>query len=158
MQVLKYPDETLRIVSAEVQVFDSLLQFLVNEMAEQMYADDGVGLAAPQVGINKRVILVDPSGGESCKEFLVMVNPRIVSQTGKSLSFEGCLSLPGVRGEVERFAEIDVEYQTMTGEKQTLHSVGKQAIIIQHEVDHLDGVLFIDKIKGIRRLTMRKTG
>ena len=158
MQVLHHPNEALRSVSTEVQVFDKLLSLLVDQMTEQMYVEHGVGLAAPQIGIKKRIILVDPSSGEDSTKFLVMVNPKIIGQSGKAISVEGCLSLPGIRGEVERAASVDVEFQSLSGEKLTIHAEGLQSIIIQHEIDHLDGVLFIDKIKGIRRLTMRKTG
>ena len=158
MNILTFPNEELRKVSSDVTVFDDLLKSLVSKLIDRMYSDDGVGIASPQIGVHRRVVIVDPSAGQDAKQMLVMVNPKILTMHGKALSVEGCLSIPGVRGEVERSAEVEVEFQTTTGEKQLLKAGGFLSVIIQHEVDHLDGVLFVDKIKETRKLTLRKTG
>lgn len=155
MKILHHPNEELRKIATDVSVFDEELRLLVEAMSEEMYAEDGIGLAAPQVGINKKIVIVDPSGGDDKNQFVAMINPLITSSSGKTISNEACLSLPGVFAEIERFETINVEFQTIIGEKVSLQLTGRQSIVAQHEIDHLNGILFTDHVKGIRKLTKR---
>lgn len=134
----------LREKCAEVQKFDKKLVRLLKDMAETMYDADGVGLAAPQVGILKRIVVIDVGDG-----LFEMINPEIVRAEGSVLSPEGCLSVPDYEGEVERFEKVDCEFTDRTGQRMLVEAEGLLAICIQHELDHLDGVLFIDKAKTV---------
>lgn len=134
----------LREVAQPVERIDKKLQRLLRDMAETMYAADGVGLAAPQVGVSKRVVVIDV--GEGLYE---LINPEIVKREGKVLGSEGCLSVPDYEGEVERFEYVECEFTDKTGQRMLLSASGLLAICIQHELDHLDGILFIDKAKTI---------
>ena len=134
----------LREVAQPVERIDKKLQRLLRDMAETMYAADGVGLAAPQVGVSKRVVVIDV--GEGLYE---LINPEIVKREGKVLGSEGCLSVPDYEGEVERSESVECEFTDKTGQRMLLSASGLLAICIQHELDHLDGILFIDKAKTI---------
>lgn len=134
----------LREVAQPVERIDKKLQRLLRDMAETMYSADGVGLAAPQVGVSKRVVVIDV--GEGLYE---LINPEIVKREGKVLGSEGCLSVPDYEGEVERFEYVECEFTDKTGQRMLLSASGLLAICIQHELDHLDGILFIDKAKTI---------
>ena len=134
----------LREVAQPVERIDKKLQRLLRDMAETMYAADGVGLAAPQVGVSKRVVVIDV--GEGLYE---LINPEIVKREGKVLGSEGCLSVPDYEGEVERSECVECEFTDKAGQRMLLSASGLLAICIQHELDHLDGILFIDKAKTI---------
>lgn len=134
----------LREVAQPVERIDKKLQRLLRDMAETMYAADGVGLAAPQVGVSKRVVVIDV--GEGLYE---LINPEIVKREGKVLGSEGCLSVTDYEGEVERSEYVECEFTDKTGQRMLLSASGLLAICIQHELDHLDGILFIDKAKTI---------
>lgn len=134
----------LREVAQPVERIDKKLQRLLRDMAETMYAADGVGLAAPQVGVSKRVVVIDV--GEGLYE---LINPVIVKREGKVLGSEGCLSVPDYEGEVERFEYVECEFTDKTGQRMLLSASGLLAVCVQHELDHLDGILFIDKAKTI---------
>ena len=134
----------LREVAQPVERIDKKLQRLLRDMAETMYAADGVGLAAPQVGVSKRVVVIDV--GEGLYE---LINPEIVKREGKVLGSEGCLSVPDYEGEEERSEYVECEFTDKTGQRMLLSASGLLAICIQHELDHLDGILFIDKAKTI---------
>jgi peptide deformylase len=159
MEILSHPNETLRQPSSDVSFFDDLLKAIVDQMIDAMYTNGGVGIAAPQVGISRKIIIVDPSAGEDAKQMTVMVNPKILSTMGSQESIEGCLSIPNTRGKVTRAEEVEVEYQTITGETLRLKATGFHATIIQHEVDHLFGILFIDRATEITtsKKQLRKT-
>lgn len=134
-------DEVLRKVSKRVDTIDERLKVLLGDMAETMYAANGVGLAAPQVGVLKRVVIVDVGEG-----LIELINPEIVKQEGEQIDVEGCLSIPGVAGEVKRPAKVVVEAQNREGEKITVEGEELLAVALCHEIDHLDGVLFKDKV------------
>lgn len=144
-QILTDDDQILRKVSREVSVFDNRLEMLVEDMVETMYANNGIGLAAPQVGILRRIFVVDIQDGAGVR---VMVNPRIIAAEGSQLYCEGCLSVPDRYGEVERPASLVLEAQDLKGEKYRLEADGLLAVCISHENDHLDGILFLDKVRG----------
>lgn len=157
--ILLYPDPTLRQKAEEVSVFDASLARLVSDLKETMYAAPGVGLAAPQIGDLRRVAVVDidPSGPRS--ELHVLVNPRVVEHSGSETDIEGCLSIPGFTERVERPLAVRVLAQRLTGEAVEIGAEGFFARALCHEIDHLDGVLFIDHLRGLRRqFAMRKLG
>lgn len=137
-------DPLLRKKSREVTKFDDRLKELIEDMFETMDEAPGVGLAAPQVGILKRVIVIDDRE-EVNRKRMYMINPVITHKEGKAVDLEGCLSVPLKQGTVERATNIDVEYMDIDGNKKSLNATDFFARIIQHEVDHLDGILFTDK-------------
>lgn len=144
-QILLDGDETLRKVSREVTQFDDRLQALIEDMIQTMYANNGVGLAAPQVGVLRRIFVADIKDGN---EPLVAINPRIVATEGCQTGSEGCLSIPGCFGDVERPACLVMEALDAEGKPFRLETEDFMTVVICHEYDHLDGVLFRDKVKG----------
>lgn len=140
--IVKVGAELLRKRSREVTEFDGRLGELLDDMRETMIAADGVGLAAPQVGVLKRAVVISPDG----RDFYEFVNPVIVSSSGRQICREGCLSVPGISGEVERPKKIEVLAYDRNGKRFVLNAEGFLADICCHEFDHLDGVLFIDKM------------
>ena len=144
-QILHDGDPTLRKKSRTVTKFDDRLQMLIDDMLDTMYASDGVGLAAPQVGVLRRLFVIDL---QDEKGPYVMINPRFIKQEGTQLYSEGCLSVPGLFGDVERPERLTIEAQDRNGETYTLDAEELLAVCICHEYDHLDGILFKDKVKG----------
>ena len=154
LKILTYPDPTLHRMSAEVQSFDTHLARLLDDMAETMYAANGVGLAGPQVGQLQRLTVVDIS--ENCNELKDFVNPQIVWRAGTISSEEGCLSIPEYRDVVKRSAEIVVRAKDRHGKEFELKTDGLLARCLQHEIDHLDGVLFVDKLSRLKKELFRR--
>uniref|UniRef100_A0A0G4HD43 Peptide deformylase n=1 Tax=Chromera velia CCMP2878 TaxID=1169474 RepID=A0A0G4HD43_9ALVE len=149
LSIIKYPDPRLRAHNEEISYFKGYgLTEVVGKMWKLMYKANGVGLAAPQVGINKRLMVFNESGNPRNKsKEMVLLNPQIVARgENERAGPEGCLSFPGVGGQVKRSTSIQVEYQTLTGEKKKREFRGFEAVVFQHEYDHLDGVLFIDRL------------
>ena len=144
LQIMIAGDPVLRDVAKPVERIDKKLHRLLKDMAETMYAADGVGLAAPQVGVSKRIVVIDVGDG-----LYELINPVIVKKEGKVLGSEGCLSVPDYEGEVERAEYVECEFTDKTGQRMLLSASGLLAVCIQHELDHLDGILFIDKAKTI---------
>lgn len=151
-----FPDDVLREECAEVDTFDEELRTLVDDMVETMHAAPGVGLAAPQVGIARRVMVVDLSVGEDPDQVLVFVNPEILDPEGKVSDVEGCLSIPGLSEKVERPERIRVKARNASGEEFEMEADDWLARAICHEADHLDGILFVDRLKGLRREKARR--
>lgn len=151
--IVKEPDPVLREVAKGVTKFNDNLKKLLKDMAETMYDAEGVGLAAPQIGISKRVIVVDVGDENGLVE---MVNPVIVEQEGEQLGPEGCLSIPNLNGEVRRADRIVVEGQNSDGEKFTVHASGYFARAFQHEIDHLNGILFTDLAESVYDVSDRQ--
>jgi len=139
--IRKDGDEILRKRSREVDVINDKILTLLEDMKDTLYKADGVGLAAPQVGVLKRIVVIDVGEG-----LLQLINPVIKSQSGQQCNVEGCLSIPGVWGEVNRPANVVVEALNEKGEKITINAEGLLAIALCHEIDHLDGILFKDKV------------
>ncbi|MBE0450052.1 MAG: peptide deformylase [Clostridia bacterium] len=135
-------DPILRKMSKPVTVFDERLKVLVDDMVETMHHADGVGLAAPQIGILKQVIVFDLYDDDGP---MALINPRIIKKKGKQIEEEGCLSLPGRHGLVERPYEVTVQYEDVTGESYELTGEELLSRVLCHEIDHLNGVLYIDK-------------
>ncbi|MDD4856703.1 MAG: peptide deformylase [Candidatus Krumholzibacteria bacterium] len=155
LDIMKYGDKILRGKSEKVLEFGPELGPLFRRMWETLIEARGVGLAAPQIGVPKQIAVVDPEP-EDEKKLIKMVNPRIVASSKETDSLEeGCLSIPGVRGEVARAANITVVYQDESGSEHKLYAEGFLARIIQHEIDHLNGVLFIDRLSFAKRALIK---
>lgn len=149
LDVLIFPDEQLRIVAVPVTEFNQELQQFIDDMFETMYKEEGIGLAATQVNVHKRVITMDIEGDKSNQ--IVLINPEIVESSGETGIEEGCLSVPGFRGLVPRKEKVTVKALNRQGEEFTLNADGLLAICIQHEIDHLNGVMFIDYLSPLKR-------
>ena len=149
--IVRYGEGGLQTKAEPVTDFGADLQTLVDDMIETMYAAPGIGLAAPQVGIPLRVCVIDLSSGERNGEVLTLVNPEFVSRTGMQIEDEGCLSMPGFTAAVARPARTLVRTLDRTGQPRTIDGTGLLARALQHEIDHLDGRLFLDRIRGIKR-------
>jgi len=144
-------DPVLRRETETVSEFDDSLDHFVHNMIETMHEQDGIGLAAPQIGYSRKILVVDISPIEEDEAPHAFINPRIIDQWGESVVEEGCLSIPDVREEVVRPEGIEVEYQNTRGEKKTERYEGWMARVLQHEIDHINGVLFVDLISPIKR-------
>ncbi len=147
LKIVKYPEAILRKTAKTVADFDDDLKKLAENMAKVMYDDDGIGLAAPQVNVSQRLIVI---GSEKGRDYKVYINPEITfSSKDKATNEEGCLSLPKIFGLVSRPKKIHVKYQDLEGNVQKEKKSGLEAIVIQHEIDHLNGILFIDRATKI---------
>ncbi|MFD0965620.1 peptide deformylase [Seminibacterium arietis] len=154
LDVLIYPDERLKIVAEPVTVFDEALSQFIDDMFETMYHQEGIGLAATQVNVHKRVITIDIEGtGENQ---IVLINPEIIESCGETGIEEGCLSLPGLRGFVPRKEKVTVKAFNRKGEEFILQADELLAICIQHEIDHLNGVVFADYLSPLKRQRMKE--
>ncbi|HEY0282483.1 MAG TPA: peptide deformylase [Rhizomicrobium sp.] len=156
--ILTAPDPRLKAVAADVAKVDGDIRRLIDDMLETMYAADGIGLAAVQIGVAKRVIVMDIDQKDGKKKPRVFVNPKILWASEELASFEeGCLSVPDIWEEVERPARIRAEYLDRDGKTQTLEADGLLADCLQHEMDHLNGILFIDHLSRLKRsIALRK--
>ena len=146
-------DPILEKTCKEVKEMTPRIRELIEDMFETMYDDEGIGLAAPQIGIEKRIVVIDipEEDGKQGKNKLVLINPKITAKEGEVASEEGCLSVPEYRAEVKRFEKITLECQDLNGQKQVYEADGLLAICMQHELDHLDGKLFIDYLSRLKR-------
>ncbi len=170
-EILVYPDKRLKLISKEVSSFDGALHDLLDDMYDTMCSKNGVGLAAIQIGVDLRALIInvpieDKDGDSYGEEHTVndqpkentleMINPLIVQKDGSEKFQEGCLSIPGVYEDVERAKHVKVEYFDRNGEKQTIEDDGFLAVAIQHEMDHLEGKVFIEKLSFIKRKKFEK--
>ncbi len=146
LEIRKAGDPVLKKQAALVECVDKRIKKLLDDMAETMYQADGVGLAAPQIGISQQIIVVDIGEG-----LIELINPQIVQSEGCETGTEGCLSVPGVFGEVERFTAITVEGLNRSGRKVKIKAEGFFARALQHEIDHLQGILFIEKAQTLQK-------
>ena len=155
--ILRYGAPALQGVAAPVETVDDEIRQLIDDMVDTMYAAPGVGLAAPQIGIPLRVAVIDLSVGKRGGDLLALVNPEFVEREGMQLEEEGCLSVPGFTATVPRPSRVVVRALDRTGASQTIEGTGLLARALQHEVDHLDGRLFLNRIRGLQRdLIVRK--
>jgi len=155
--ILRYGERPLHETAATVTAFDDSLQRLIDDMIETMYAAPGIGLAATQVGVPLRVFVIDLSVGRDRNGLIVMVNPAFVEREGTQLEEEGCLSAPGFNATVVRPQRAVMKGLDRDGGEQTIAGEGLLARAFQHEMDHLDGIVFIDRLRGIKRdLIVRK--
>ena len=157
LPIYVFDDPILRRKAKQVRHADDSLRHLAQDMFETMHKANGVGLAANQVGSLQRIIVVDISCMEETRDAppIAMVNPEVVREDGKLVMEEGCLSIPDIREEVERAEEITVRYKDLELKDQVLETRGLLGRVILHEIDHLDGVLFIDRIGAVRRKLLR---
>ncbi len=152
MKVLEIPHPILREKAKPVEKVDNRIQTLLDDMLETMYASNGVGLAANQVGLLERIVVIDCAKEGEEPDILQMVNPKIISHSDEILCRnEGCLSVPREYADVDRFSVVTVEYLDKNGEKKTRTADGLLGMAIQHELDHLDGILFIDYLSKLKR-------
>jgi len=170
-EIVVYPDKRLKLISKEVESFDTALHELLDDMYDTMRASNGVGLAAIQIGIDQRVLIInvpledkdgDSYGEEHDKNdqpkenTLEMINPVIVEKDGREKFQEGCLSIPGVYEDIERAKHVKVEYFDKDGKKHAIEDDGFLAVAMQHEIDHLEGKVFIEKLSYIKRKKFEK--
>lgn len=151
LEIIKYPDPILKKVSEEVKDIDSGILAFIDGLVGAMKASPGVGLAAPQVGVLKRIIAVDIGPKVPSNGLTVLINPFIVSSSGIKTGREGCLSVPEFTANIERATEAVVKGLTAQGREIIITSSGFEAVVFQHEIDHLDGILFIDRIANMKR-------
>lgn len=152
LEILTFPNEFLSRPVKPVDNIDDEIHHIIENMAETMYAAPGVGLAAIQVGVDKRILVYDISQPEAPRSLQVLINPRIVSSEGEVISEnEGCLSVPDFRADVKRATAVEIEGLDLQGNRVAFREEGFPAIILQHEIDHLNGTLFIDRISGLKR-------
>ena len=154
LNILKYPDPRLYMVADEVKVIDSKIKDLISDMAETMYDASGIGLAATQVDFHQRIIVIDIS--ENKDNLLVMINPTILEHEGEELTQEGCLSVPEVFEKVKRAQWIKISALDKNGKKFELETDGLLAVCIQHEMDHLEGKVFVDYLSNLKKNRIKK--
>ena len=152
--ILHYPDKRLRRIAAPVSNFDAGLRQLVDDMAETMYDAPGIGLAATQIDVHQRVIVIDVS--KERDQLKIFINPQIVSQEGEETMEEGCLSVPGVYEAVTRAEKISLTTQDVQGQTIKIDTDGILAVCIQHEIDHLDGKVFVDYLSRLKKHRLQK--
>jgi peptide deformylase len=157
LKIVKYPEPVLQQPGEPVAEFDGNLKKFVADMFETMYASQGIGLAAPQVGVSKRVTVIDLSQGKDPEQKLVLVNPEVIVTEGRQYEEEGCLSFPDIREKVVRAAKVSVRAQDENGKWFEMDGEELLARAFQHEIDHLDGILFIFRMSPLKRnLNLRK--
>ncbi len=154
LEILHYPDKRLRTVAEPVEVVDDTIRRLVDDMLETMYAAPGIGLAATQVNAHKRIIVMDLS--ENKNEPLCLINPEIIKSEGVEQTEEGCLSVPDIYETVERAERVVVKALDREGREFTLEADGLLAVCIQHEIDHLEGNLFVDYLSPLKQMRVKK--
>ncbi len=151
LTICKYPDPCLKKTSVPVESVTEEIHRLLENMTETMYANDGIGLAAPQVGKNLRLIVLDLKRGDTEGQLFKLINPRIVEKQGTIKWEEGCLSLPDLMVDVDRFETVTVEAIGPDGQPVTIEADDLLSICLQHEIDHLDGILLVDRLSSLRR-------
>ena len=171
LKIFTYPAPVLKIIGQPVKDFNDELKNFVIDMVHTMYSAPGIGLAAPQVGKSLRLFVSDTEferkeigedeNGEAIFKNInlspkVYINPKITKKSGEILYEEGCLSVPGIYEEVKRFEKITMEFQDLTGEKFTIEAEGLEAVCLQHELDHLNGVVFIEKLSPMKKMLITK--
>jgi peptide deformylase len=154
LHILTYPDPRLREKARPVEAVDAALRQLAHDMAQTMYAAKGIGLAATQVGVAKRVVVMDLSAEHD--QLQVLINPRVLARDGLQVCEEGCLSVPAVYEAVERAERVTVSYLDLDGEARRMEADGLLAVCVQHEIDHLDGKLFVDYLSRLKQDRLRK--
>lgn len=155
-RIYQYPAPVLRKKAKKVEEFNDELKVLIEDMAETMYDAPGIGLAAPQVGESLRLLLVDIGKEQEERRYLAVINPEITFHEGKQIDEEGCLSIPDLTANVERYKKITLSYQDMDGNELELDAKDRFAVVLQHEIDHLEGILFLDHLSPLKRNLYKK--
>lgn len=153
LDILQFPDTALRKIAVPVEEVDGRIDTLVGDMLETMYEAPGIGLAATQIDIHKRLVVLDVS--DECNEPIILINPEIVELDGEQEMQEGCLSIPGIYENIKRAATVQVNAVNRNGDPFELEAAGLLAVCIQHEIDHLDGKLFVDYLSPLKRNRIR---
>lgn len=153
LPILRFPDPRLKKVAAPVEKIDDGIRRLARDMAETMYEAPGIGLAATQVDVHKQLIVIDAS--ETRDELLVLVNPELVESDGSQVCEEGCLSVPGIYDKVERAEHVIVRYLDLDGKTQMVEADGLLAVCLQHEMDHLQGRVFVEHLSSLKQMRIR---
>ena len=158
LNIVVYPEPVLRQETEPIDTFDDSLKKLAEDMADTMYDAPGIGLAAPQIAISRKLIVVDTSKDREQRErdYLVMANPEIIDREGSQVDEEGCLSVPELTSKVKRSRKVTVTYQDLEGNHQELTAEDRFAVVLQHEIDHLNGILFIDHLSSLKRNLYKK--
>ena len=159
LPVVVYPDKRLKTISKEVTEFDTELHEFLDNMYDTMLASNGIGLAAIQVGVDKRILILcipDEEGEQHNEDLLEIINPVISNEQGSIVYQEGCLSVPSFYEDIERYEKLTLNYQDRHGKQQSIEAEGLLSVAIQHEIDHLDGKLFIEKLSYMRRKKFEK--
>ncbi len=153
LPILRFPDSRLKKVAIPVTEINDNIRSLVGDMAETMYEAPGIGLAATQVNVHKRLIVIDTS--ESKDSLLVLINPELLSTNGEQVGEEGCLSVPGIYEKVERAEHVVVRFLDLDGQVQTQEAEGLLAVCIQHEIDHLEGRVFVERLSQLKQTRIK---
>ena len=153
LPILRFPDPRLKIVAAAVENIDHTIRRLARDMAETMYEAPGIGLAATQVDVHKRVVVIDVS--ETRDQLLVLINPQLLESQGVQVCEEGCLSVPGIYDKVERAESVVVGYLDLDGKAQTIAADGMLAVCLQHEIEHLDGHVFVEHLSLLKQTRIK---
>ncbi len=156
LKLEKYGSDVLRQVAQPVEEITGEIRQLAEDMLKAMYDSDGVGLAAPQIGISKRIVVIDANPNDPFSDPIALINPEIVERSGQADAEEGCLSVPEVNGEVERAEAVTVEALNLDGKKVRIEATELLARVIQHEIDHLNGVLFVDHLGRLKQQLIKK--
>lgn len=156
LEIKRYPDKVLKVKAAPVKIIDSSIQNLIDNMIETMYAAQGVGLAAPQVGVSLRIIVVDVSTKEKGSGLIVILNPEVISAQGEIDEEEGCLSIPDYKAHIKRAETITIRGLNREGKEIVVEGKGLLARALQHEIDHLEGTLIIDRVSPVKREMFKK--
>ena len=149
LPILRFPDPRLKTAATPVAAIDDNIRRLTRDMAETMYEGPGIGLAATQVDVHKQVIVIDAS--ETHDQLLILINPQLVESDGLQTCEEGCLSVPGIYDKVERAEQVVVRYLDLEGKEQTISAEGLLAVCLQHEMDHLQGKVFVDHLSPLKQ-------
>jgi peptide deformylase len=153
LPILRFPDPRLKKVAAQIEEINENIRRLVRDMAETMYEAPGIGLAATQVNVHKRLIVIDTS--ETKDQLLVLINPELGMTMGAQIREEGCLSVPGIYDKVERAEQVVVRYLDLAGQRQTLEAEGLLSVCIQHEIDHLQGKVFVEHLSQLKQTRIK---
>jgi peptide deformylase len=156
LKISRYGSDVLRKVAEPVEEITDEIRQLARDMLERMYDSEGVGIAAPQIGVSKRIIIVDVDPYDPSKDPIALINPEIVDRQGQESAEEGCLSVPDIRGEVKRAERVTVEGLDLDGNKVRIEATELLARALQHEIDHLNGVLFIDHLSRLKHRLIKK--
>lgn len=158
LSLVEHPNPNLLVACTNVETFDDDLRALVHTMTDIMYTHSGVGLAAPQVGVQRRLVIIDPSAGDEANQLTALINPRVTWRSIETeRDAEGCLSMPGTVLQVSRSIAVDVEYYDVNGLLQTMRCTGFKARIVQHEIDHLDGIMMFERVGDLARMLAKKS-
>ena len=153
LPILRFPDPRLKKLAAPVRNIDENIRRLARDMAETMYEAPGIGLAATQVDVHRRVIVIDIS--ETRDQLLVVINPELIASEGEQVGEEGCLSVPGIYDKVERAERVVVRYLDLDGSVQTIEAEGLLAVCLQHEMDHLQGKVFVEHLSPLKQMRIK---